>query len=158
MCLRRCHSRKLCPVSCGLDRRLEAGGPSGQLTWCSRPEMAKGAGLWWGPWRVCYPKQSRRDNGCWDKAERSQDDQSDWGGGSDSHWAENPRAEGSFFRVGTGSECFQLATSHVLSWEPEGRREGEPKNHYPHRTSNTTGLQEHLSSVVGPSCASSSEG
>lgn len=59
---------------------------------------------------------------------------------------------------GRVQSAFSLATSHVLSWEPEGRREGEPKNHYPHRTSNTTGLQEHLSSVVGPSCASSSEG
>lgn len=30
------------------------------------------------------------------------------GGGGDSHWAENPRAEGSFFRMGTGSERFHF--------------------------------------------------
>lgn len=150
--------RKLCPVSCGLDRRLKAGDPSGQLTRCSRPDMAKGAGLWWGPQRVCYPKQSRRDNGCWDKAERSRDDQSDWGGGSDSHWAENPEQRAASSGWGQVQSAFSLATPHVLTWEPEGRREGEPKNHYPHRTSNTPGLQEHLSSVVSSFCASSSEG
>lgn len=71
------------------------------------------------------PKQSRRDSGCWDKAERSRDDQSDWGGGSDSHWAENPEQRAASSGWGQVQSAFILTTPHVLTWEPEGEAEGE---------------------------------
>lgn len=68
------------------------------------------------------------------------------------------QSRGQLLQGGQVQSAFSLAIPHVSSWEPEGRWEGKPKNHYPHRASITSGLQEHLSSVVGPPWAGSSEG
>lgn len=68
------------------------------------------------------------------------------------------QSRGQLLQGGQVQSAFSLAIPHVSSWEPEGRWEGELKNHYPHKTSNTSGVQEHLSSVVGPSWVGSSEG
>ena len=62
--------------------------------------------------------------------------------------------------MGTGSESFQSGhTLCVNSYgSPRGGGEGEHENRYLHSTSNTLGLQKHLSSAVGPPCAGSFEG